>query len=50
MGFCQHRQHMLGEDLAMNEARSRALRRAVATVGQQEAQERRTKKRRQENA
>ena len=34
----------------MNDARARALRRAVATVGQQEAQERRTKRKRQENA
>ena len=48
--FCQHIQHMLGEDSAVNAARSRASRRAAATVVQQEAHERRTKKRRQENA
>ena len=49
MWFCQHKQHMLGEDPAVNEAGARAVGRGVATVGQQEAQERRTKKRRQEN-
>ena len=48
--FCLHRQQMLGEDPAVNDARSRALRRAVTTVGQQEAQERRAKRKRQENA
>ena len=48
--FWQHRQHMLGEDLAVNAASMRALRVTAATVGQQEAHERRFKAKRKEHA
>ena len=41
---------MLGEDPVVNAARLRAVRAMTATVGQQEAQERRTKTQRKENA
>ena len=49
MWFCQHSQQMLGEDPAVNDARARGLRRALATAGQQEAQKRHTKLKRKLN-
>ena len=48
--FWQRRQHMLGEDPAVNAARLRVVRATAATVGQQEAHKRCTKFQRKENA
>ena len=48
--FWQHRQHMLGEDPAVNAARMRAVGVTAATVGQLGAHERRTRAKRKENA
>ena len=50
IGFSQHKQHMLGDDPAVNVARLRVMRVAIATVGQLEAHERHTKVKRKENA
>ena len=48
--FWQHRQRMLREDPAVNAARLRAVKAMTLSVGQSEAQERRSKAQRKENA